>query len=390
MTRAPQEAPMHAPIETNHRPGTARRRLARPATAGVLLALVAALASGVAAEVRVQDIAELQGRHANRLFGYGLVVGLDGSGDGARSPATLRALMQLHSNYHVPVFDIEELAQNGNVAIVAVEATIPEYGARAGQRIDLTVSAIGPAASLAGGQLLTTPLQEATLALDTILALGGGKIEIAAGENATRGTIRRGAVLEEDFFYNFIEDGALTLVLHENKASFTWARMLARSINIEQQSFARGGDNRGRQVVAGEPLAMAISPTSVRVTIPPYYLDRPAQFISSIMSTMLIEVPEQQARVVINRRTNGISFTGSVSISPTILQIPGLGTVAVGQPGQQPRTVAGVDPENNGGVEFQQLLSTLAQLQLSREQLVAAVEQLHQTGTLHAQLIYTE
>lgn len=360
-------------------------------------ALLLALAGPLAGEVRVQDVARLQGQHTNRMFGYGLVVGLDGTGDGAKSPSTLRALMQLHRAYHAPVLDVDELAANNNVAIVSVEAVIPEYGGRAGQRVDVVVAALGPAKSLRNGQLLTTPLQESTLAIPDVLALAGGRVEIPDGDNEQRGLVRDGAVLEEDFFYNFIADGCITLVLDEGKAGFQWARMIARSINIEQQSFAQAapgpGQARGavppQRVVAHAPIAEAISPTSVRVRIPDYYLASPAQFIAGVMDTLLIEVPQQQARVVINRTTNGIAFTGAVTISPTVLQIPGLGTVAVGNGPVQP-TIAGVDTEQGGGVEFAALLDTLSRLQLSREQLVAAVEQLRDAGTLHAQLIYTE
>jgi flagellar P-ring protein precursor FlgI len=358
----------------------------------IAITLATTLGSTSAAEVRVQDVAHLQGSHTNRLFGYGLVVGLDGTGDSSKSPSTLRALMQLHRTYHAPVLDVDELAANNNVAIVAVEASIPELGGREGQRVDVTISALGPAKSLKGGQLLATPLQESTLAIPNVLALAGGRVEILEGENNQRGVIRDGGVLEEDFFYSFIADGYITLVLDDPKASFQWARMLARSINIEQQSFAQSAAQSrsdSERAVAQREIATAVGPTSVRVRVPDYYVARPAQFIASVMSTLLIELPEQRARVVINRTTNGIAFTGSVTISPTVLQIPGLGTVAVGQSGAQ-RSIAGIDTEKTGNVEFQQLLETLSLLQLSREQMVAAVEQLHDAGTLHAQLIYTE
>ncbi|RMF75570.1 MAG: hypothetical protein D6744_13275 [Planctomycetota bacterium] len=358
------------------------------------LALTAALlwlATPLTGEVRVQDIAHLQGQHTNRLFGYGLVVGLAGTGDGAKSPATLRALAELHKAYHAPVFDIEELSANNNVAIVAVEATIPEFGARAGQRVDVVVSAVGPAKSLVGGQLLTTPLQEATLAIPNVLALAGGPIKLDEKTNPVRGIIRGGAVLEEDIIYNFLDGPYITLVLDDSKAGFQWAHMLARSIDIEMQSFARRAgqpsptDNR---VVASEPLAAAIGPTSVRVRVPDYYLDQPAQFIADVMATLVIEEPKQRARVVIDRSSKGITFTGSVSIAPAVLQIPGLGTVAIGQ--SAAAGVAGVDTDQRGGIEFRQLLDTLSKLQLSADQMVAAIEQLHEAGALHAQLIYTE
>ena len=356
------------------------------------LAAVVATAALVAGEVRVQDIAHLQGRHTNRLFGYGLVVGLAGTGDGAKSPGTLRALAELHKAYHAPIFDIEELSANNSVAIVAVEATIPEFGAREGQLMDVTVSALGPAKSLAGGQLLTTPLQESTLAIPNVLALAGGPIRVDEKANPVRGIIRGGGVLEEDIIYNFLDGPYITLVLDDTKAGFQWAHMLARSIDIEMQSFARapGQPNPGsNRVVAAQPIAIAIGPTSVRVRVPDPYLEQPAQFIADVLATLVIEEPKQQARVVINRATQGITFTGSVSIAPSVLTIPGLGTVAVGQ-NASGGGVAGIDTDKLGSIEFRELLDTLSKLRLSADQMVAAVEQLHEAGSLHAQLIYTE
>src|SRR5690606_14658838 len=95
-------------------------------TRAIAIAAAAMLSAAASAEIRVQDVASLQGSHANRLMGYGLVVGLPGTGDGAASPATLRALMQLHKVYHAPVLDPAELKANKNVAIVAVECVLPE------------------------------------------------------------------------------------------------------------------------------------------------------------------------------------------------------------------------------------------------------------------------
>jgi len=101
--------------------------------------------------------------------------------------------------------------------------------------------------------------------------------------------------------------------------------------------------------------------------------------------------PQTPARVCINRTTGHVSFTGTVTISPTVLQLPGLGTVAVGGGGQAGRSggPAG-EAKNNGNVEFQELLNTLSKLQLAPEQMVEAIEHLYRTGTLHAQLVYTE
>jgi len=143
---------------------------------------------------------------------------------------------------------------------------------------------------------------------------------------------------------------------------------------------------RGRRVVAA-PAAEVIGPKSVRVRIPSYELAHPARFISQVLQAHVFMTPQQQARVCINRTTGNISFTGTVTISPTVLQIPGLGTVAIGV---GPDGTASPGQRSDQAVTFQELINTLSKLQLAPEQLVAAIEHLHRTGTLHAQLAYTE
>lgn len=372
------------------------RRIPNVSKAVTMLFVVAGSAALVA-EVRVQDIATLQGQRTNKLQGFGLVVGLKGTGDGGRNPRTVRALERLHQRYSQPVLDVNDLRQDENVAVVSVEATIPEYGAREGQALDVVVAAFG-AKSLEGGQLLTTPLQYAMfrkddLATQQILALAGGRLQIPDAKTPTRALIRQGATLEDDFFYNFIEDDAVTLVLHDAQAGYPLAQMVARAINLELANPQAGGvfeqGPQGALVVVND-LAIAAGPKNVRVRIPSYELASPAGFISRVLQTPLFTLPQQPARVVINRTTKGISFTGTVTIAPTVLQIPGMGTVTVGGGGKDQPTVVGMDSEKAGGVEFQQLMDTLGALKLSAQQMVDAVEQLHRTGTLHGQLIYTE
>lgn len=346
------------------------------------------------AQIRVQDIARLQGQRTNRMFGFGLVVGLNGTGDGSKSASTLRALQKLHRVYHQPVFDVDELKANNNVAIVSVEVLIPEFGAREGERLDVVVSALGPSTSLAGGQLLTTPLQEATLSLQDILALAGGRIDLSDKEQPTRGLIRGGATLERDFFYSFIDGDRIWLVLDDSHAGFQWAQVVARSINhaLGNPAGMEPTDPGAGRVVARSEFAIAVGPKNVSVKIAPYELPRPAAFIDRVLQTPLFMPPKQAARVVINRKTNQITMTGTVTISPTVLQIPGLGAISVGTGNAPaPSGVLGLNTDSNGGgVEFKALLNTLGKLQLPPEKLVQAVEHLYRTGTLNAQLVYTE
>ena len=372
---------------------TARRRRCMPWP----LAVVAlATTVGATAGVRVQDIARLQGQRTNRLMGYGLIVGLNGTGDSGKIEHTMRALMAIHRRFHQPVLSSEELKNANNVALVVVEATIPEFGAREGQTLDIAVSAFS-AKSLKGGRLLTTPLQFAAFdeddpATQQILGFAGGWIEIPDSSVLTRGIIRGGCALEADFFYHFVLDGYLTLVLDDEHAGFQWAQLVARAVNHELSNPAelrarvREARETGRAVVAPE-VAEAIGPKNVRVRVPPYELATPAAFVSRVLQTHVFMTPPQPARVCINRMTGHVSFTGAVTISPTILQLPGLGTLAVGgEPSESP----GGSAQDDRAVAFQELLNTLSKLQLQPEQLVSAIEHLQRTGTLHAQLVYTE
>lgn len=350
----------------------------------------------VRAEVRVQDIARLQGQRTNKIMGYGLVVGLSGTGDGGKNEHTMRALMAMHRKFHQPVLGAEELKNANNVALVVVEATIPEYGAREGQTIDVAVSAIS-AKSLKGGRLLTTPMQYAAFdekdsATQQIMGFSGGWIQLPNAEVPTRGLIRAGCTLEADFFYNFILDGAVMLVLDDEHAGYTWANLVARSVNDQTVNLAaresQGGVSEGRALLPAGEIATALGPKNIVVRIPSYELANPAGFISRILEAVILRTPDLPARVCINRATGNVSFTGTVTIAPTILQIPGLGTIAVGGAANDKAA-----PSGAGGakaVPFESLLNTLSKLQLSPEQLIAAVEHLHRTGTLHAQLVYAE
>ncbi len=365
---------------------TARRsRVLRPIFCILYSVFSIALAS---AEVRVQDIARLQGQRTNKLMGYGLVVGLPGTGDGDKYLPTMRALARMHSRYHVPILADTDIKGNRSIAIVSVEVSIPENGAREGQAVDVVASALGAAKSLRGGQLLTTPLQYAMFdeedpATQYILALAGGAVSIPDDKTPTRAIVHSGAVLEEDFLYSFIKDGTITLVLEDTHAGWTWAHLVARAINHELTNPAVQSPTANPQSpIAVEP-AIAIGPKNIVVHIPPYELPSPARYISRVQEAPLFDLPEPAAVVTINRTTNNVSFTAGVRVSPTVLQIPGVGTVRIGKTeDEQGQPIVG------GTVGFNELFDTLSTIKVTPDQLINAIEHLYQTGTLHAQLQY--
>lgn len=360
-----------------------------------ILFIALAAAAAAAADIRVQDVAKLKGQRTNKLVGWGLVVGLDGTGDTIKSPATMRALAKLHEVFHSPVTNLDDLKSNNTVAIVMIEATIPEFGAREGSTLDVVVSAVGSAKSIRGGRLLTTPMQDSMLSRPEIAALATGRVDVLDPKNQRSGIVRGGATLEEEFFYNFILDGCITLVVDDAKAGFNWAQVIARTINFELANPAddlnTGESAAARVVVDAEP-AVALGPKNVRVRIPAAELARPAAFISRVLEARVFATPDEVARVLINRITNQISFSENVTITPTVLHLPGLGTISIGGGGNTAPTspMVGLDQGKQAPVGFKDLLDTLSRLQLPPEQVVQAIEHLHRSGALNAQLEYTE
>lgn len=359
-----------------------RARFAKPWMLALML-----LTSSATAQVRVQDVCKLQGQRVNKLSGFGLVVGLEGTGDGGTNVPTMRALMNLHRRYAQPIFELQELVENGSVALVVVEASLPEVGAREGQRIDVTVSAIGPAKRIIGGQLLVTPMQDALLMAPNILALAGGKIEAVDMEAGRRGIIRGGATLEEEFIYNFVEEQRITLVLDDQHSSFGWAQTVARAINHALRGPSSEGvaefNDKGELVVV-EDSAVALDARNVIVRIPAYEKDNPASFVRQILETEIFELPKQEARVTINRTTKNVAFSGVVTIAPTVLQVPGVGSITIGKP-DAPGT-----ERRDSLARLEELLKALSATQATPEQVMAAIEHLSRSGSLHAKVEYVE
>ncbi len=160
----------------HHHGGTGRGRTS--ARAALLASCVSAMVLGVttsALATRVSDVTHLKGRRQNTLTGYGLVVGLPGTGDGGKYAPAILQLQSMLEKFHIPV-PYAELKDTKNVAIVNIEATLPENGVREGDRVDVRVSSSGSAKNLYGGVLIPTPLQGP--GLDEIFAFASGPIRL--------------------------------------------------------------------------------------------------------------------------------------------------------------------------------------------------------------------
>lgn len=279
---------------------------------------LALLLSPVVQAERIKDLATIQGVRENQLIGYGLVVGLDGSGDQVRqAPFTQQSLTNMLSQLGVTIPQGSNM-QLKNVAAVMVTARLPAF-ARPGQAVDVVVSSMGNAKSLRGGTLLMTPLKGANGQVYAIaqgnLLVGGAGAE--AGGSSVQvnqlngGIIPGGAIVEQSVPTTYIYDGALTLEL--NSSDFGTAQNVVAAIN---KRFGVG-------------TATALDARVVRVQAP---LDPHAQsaFLSQI-EHLDVNVPPARARVVVNARTGSVVMNRTVRIEEAAIAYGNLSVVISSQ-----------------------------------------------------------
>lgn len=255
----------------------------------------------MAGEVRLKDLVEFDGVRGNDLVGYGLVVGLNGTGDGIRNaPFTEEIMSNILERLGVNITG--EQFRPKNVAAVFVTATMQAF-ARSGSQIDVTVSAIGDAKSLLGGTLVMTPLNAAdgqiyAVAQGTVIA-GGASVEGAAASIVqgvpTSGTIPAGARVEREVDFDFASLSSVRLALRE--PDFTTAGRIEKAIN---EDFGRG-------------VARMLDAGTVHLSIAETRMSSPAHVLGRI-ENIAIE-PERKARVVVDQRSGTIVMGEDVRIA---------------------------------------------------------------------------
>ncbi len=357
--------------------------------------LVMALQMAPARADRIKDLAVVAGVRQNQLVGYGLVVGLDGTGDQTtQAPFTTQSLISMLERLGVTIPAGTNL-QLKNIAAVAVHADLPPFS-KSGQRIDVTVSSIANAKSLRGGTLLITPLK----GLDgQVYAMAQGNLAVGglglSGQDGSRisinvpsvGRIPNGATVEREVLTVIGDAELLTLNLH--RPDFTTSTRLAETING----------------LLGAGTAQARDPMSVQVRAPATQADR----ISLISTLENLEVTpgETAARVIINSRTGTVVINASVHVSPAAVSHGSLVVSItedfnVSQP--QPFSENGetvVTPDSNlevtqgdnrmflfkPGVELNDIVQAVNQVGAAPGDLVAILEALREAGALRAELI---
>lgn len=344
-------------------------------------------------EIRIKDLVEFDGVRGNDLVGYGLVVGLNGTGDGLRNaPFTEELMTNILERLGVNVNG--EQFRPKNVASVFVTAALPPFS-RSGGRIDVTVSAIGDAKSLLGGTLIMTPLNAAdgdiyAVAQGTIIA-GGASAEGEGGTVTqgvpTSGVIPSGGRVEREVEFDFSSLSSLRLALRE--PDFTTAGRIERAINS----------------AFGRRVALMLDAGTVQLDIRATGQKSPAHAIGKV-ENILVQ-PERKARVVVDQRSGTIVMGEDVRISRVAVSQGNLtlrvqeaplavqpNPFANGRTVVVPRTTATLDEDEGvalaevpGGTSLSEIVSGLNALGVSPRDMIDILKSIKAAGALHAEFI---
>jgi len=261
------------------------------------------------APTRIKDIAKVQGVRSNQLIGYGLVVGLPGTGDSDKITPMISSTASMLRTFGVTA-DITGIKYK-NIALVMVTATLPPF-IREGDTIDIVVNSMGDAKSIQGGTLLQTPLRagngEVYAVAQGPVSTGGFVAGNGSGNSAqknfpTVGTTPNGAIVERTVEDDLGENGNISLSL--SNADFTTASRIAGAIN----------SNYGN-------IAHAANPGRIDIRIPGYYRSNVVEFVSTIEELPVI--PDSVAKIVFNERTGTIVMGGNVTVDECAITQGGL------------------------------------------------------------------
>ncbi len=345
----------------------------------VMIALLATQARGV----QIQDVVRLKGSESNKLVGMGLVVGLNGTGDGGKYAPAMQPLAEVIARLIDANTVWTELKDVKNVALVSLSAELPPEGVREGDRVDVHVASVGPAKSLKGGRLLLVPMK-GPLQGSPVFAFAEGAVIVEDEDSPTSGVVARGAQLTRDVMSRYLDDaGRITLVIDQANASWPVANTIAGQIN-------------GVMAPDGPRIAKALDQKNVVVEVPPYQREDPAQFISNILVTYLDPgFVSSGAKVTINERTGTIVIGGDVQVSPAIISHQGL-TITTLTPKPEPTVFeptvetadfVKMDPSGRGGAKLEDLLNAFNQLKVPAQDRIEILKLMHASGKLHAELV---
>lgn len=360
----------------------------------LLLVLCGVLLASTAQASRIKELAQIEGVRSNHLLGYGLVIGLNGTGDSNGAQFTTQSLANMMDRLGVTV-DPSTIKVD-NVAAVIVTASLPPFS-RAGSTIDVSVASIGDAESLAGGTLLATPMQAADGKIYAVaqgsLVVGslafGGKAAKVQKNHPTAARIPDGGLIEREvtFASAFSDNRELKYRLHDS--DFT---TVSRMTEVVNKHF-------------GAPIAKSLDAGQMEVTIPADYQDQVVNFVAQLEG--LSVTPDTLARIVVNEKTGTIVMGEKVRISTVAVSHGNLSLVIsesanVSQPGAFARAGrTAVTPETQidvaedesqfvvmeQGVSIGDVASALNAIGASPRDLIAIFQAIKAAGALYAELV---
>lgn len=314
------------------------------------------LCADLAGAARIKDIAYLEGARPVQVVGYGLVVGLSGTGD-RMSPATQKAVSNMLSRFGINSGAAE--LRSRNVASVIVTAEVPAFP-QPGQRVDAAVASMGDASSLDGGTLVRTPLYGPDGALGAV-----GQGQLAGGKKRSAGRIPSGAEVELSAVRAFEKNGAARLLL--NRPDFQTAREIERAVS---EKFGAGS-------------ASAQDASSVSLQVPKDFSNDVVGFIARVGG---LEVsPDLPAKVVVNSVTGAVVIGGQARLLPCAVSAGGLDISVEDGPQYQPPAAGDALAAANGET-LESLVKALNALGAQPKQLVEVIKTLHSAGVFTAEL----
>ena len=335
----------------------------------------------------IGDICTLKGQEGNTLSGLGIVVGLNGTGDG-KFDATATAILRYMQKMRVPISGGAGAAGGSttggfdakNCALVSVMAEVDGQGARQGSQIDCVVSAIY-AKSLKGGTLLVTPLVPPVPPTDDgpepmVFAMAQGALRFDDPSNATNGRITRGCRLERNINNVFVKDNKITLVIRAPHARFSVAEQIAAALNESEELRAPEGMD----------IAHAVDQVTVEVQILQQYRARPVSFAAMVLQQGLQPL-SNVASVWINETTGVIVISGDLKISREAIQHKNM-VVNIGDPNAVSQFME-LDMEADTSVPtLSALVQSLYALRVCNTYMIQIIRELDDKGAIQGQVVY--
>jgi len=377
-------------VEKNMKPHRRRGKSCTIILAMVFLTL--GLSSRVANATRIKDIADVEGVRGNQLLGYGIVIGLNGTGDGNNIEFTTKGLSNMLENMGIRVDPAKINVKN--VAAVLVTAELPAF-VRPGSKIDVTLSSMGDAKSLSGGTLIFTPLRGADGNVYAVaqgpISVGGfsvaGDTDSATKNHPTVGVISEGATVERKIPFDLFRSQQIRIMLRS--PDFTTMTRMVQSINAE----------------FGMPLAHSLDSASLEIPLTDQLKTNPVEFLARLEQVQVVQ--DLGAKVVVSERSGTVVIGEAVRVSTVALAHGNLSISirtdnqvsqpAPLSPGGQTTTISNTDVEVSedvkrlsivsGEVTLGEVVSALNALGATPRDLVSIFTALKRSGALHAELV---